>query len=175
MQASKSTTRVSRSLSGGLAAIAIMLGASGANGQTPAPAPAPQLYEYAVKFVCGRAGSVQGLLPPVAPGFYFTDINVHNPNSGTIEFKKKFAVAFPNQKAGPVSQFFGAVLKSDEAFSVDCGEITKKLNLPPLNFVTGFAVFQTAREIDVVAVYTTAATQSGTILTMHTERVPKRP
>lgn len=64
--------------------------------------------------------------PPVATGFYFTDINVHNPNSGPINFTKKFARALPNQKAGVVSQFFPAVLKADEAFAVECAEITKK-------------------------------------------------
>jgi hypothetical protein len=159
------STKVSRSLPGVLAAT-LVLSAGGASAQAP-------VVEYAVKFVCGRA--VQDKTTSVAPGFYFTDINVHNPNAAGVEFKKKFAVALPNQKPGPVSQFFGAALKPDEAFSVDCFEILKRLGLSPSNFVTGFAVFQTTRELDVVAVYTAAASPSSPVVTMHMERVPKRP
>ena len=51
----------------------------------------------------------------------------------------------------------------------------KRLDISPSAFVTGFAVFQTPREIDVVAVYTTATSLTGNIVTMHMERVPKRP
>jgi hypothetical protein len=132
-------------------------------------------FEYAVKFVCGRSIPNPQTLPPVAPGFYFTAVNVHNPNPGSIEFRKKFAQALPNQKAGRVSQLFPAALKADEAFEVDCPEITRALELRPGTFVKGFVVFQTARELDVVAVYTAAATPIGNVITMTTERVPKRP
>jgi hypothetical protein len=161
---------VPTALPGVLAAIAVVLGASGAYSQT-------QLNQYAVKFVCGKAAPTPAGPPPVAVGYYSTDINVHSPNSGTIQFRKKFAVALPNQKAGQISQFFPATLQPDEAFSVECAEITKKLNLAAGSFVTGFAVFeiQGPRELDIVAVYTAAATLNGTIVTMHTERVPKRP
>jgi hypothetical protein len=134
-----------------------------------------QTFEYAVKFVCGRAASTTTSPTPVATGFYFTAINVHNPNSGPISFTKKFAVALPSQKAGIVSQPFPAALKSDEAFEVECGEITSDLKMAPLSFVTGFAVFRSVQEIDIVAVYTTAANQTGSVVTMQTERVPKRP
>jgi hypothetical protein len=161
--------------------IAIGLSASTASSQpapapTPAPAPAPQLFEYAVKFVCNRAGiSTPNLPVPVAPGFYHTAINVHNPNPGTVEFRKKFAQALPFQKPGKISELAGAALKSDEAFDVECIEITKRLGLPPGTFVTGFAVFQTARELDIVAVYTASQAPNAPVATMHTERVPKRP
>jgi hypothetical protein len=138
--------------------------------------PAPQTFEYAVKFVCGRAGASTAQLPvPVAPGFYFTAINVHNPQSGAVEFRKKFAQALPNQKPGKISELVGAALKADEAFDVECTEITKRLGLPAGTFVTGFAVFLTQRELDIVAVYTTASAPSGPVTTLHTERVPKRP
>jgi hypothetical protein len=133
------------------------------------------MFEYAVKFVCGRAVGTSAVPPPVATGSYFTAINVHNPNSGTIEFRKKFALALPNQKAGIVSQFFPAVLKTDEAFEVDCAEITRNVQVPPGRFAKGFAVFHSARELDIVAVYTAAASPTGSVVTMHMERVPKRP
>jgi hypothetical protein len=151
--------------------IAIGLSASAANSQS-----AP--FEYAVKFVCNKAGISTAQLPvPVAPGFYHIAINVHNPNPGTVEFRKKFVQALPYQKAGKVTDLVGAVLKSDEAFDVECMEITKRLNLGQGTFVTGFVVFQSSRELDIVAVYTAAgvASPNGPIVTMHTERVPKRP
>ena len=171
MQTSILSMKMLPSLVGISTIIAIGLSASAANSQS-----AP--FEYAVKFVCNKAGISTAQLPvPVAPGFYHTAINVHNPNPGAIEFRKKFAQALPFQKAGKVTDLVGAVLKSDEAFDVECIEITKRLSLAPLTFVTGFVVFQTARELDIVAVYTAAgvASPNGPIVTMHTERVPKRP
>jgi len=140
-----------------------------------AAAQAPQGFQYAVKFVCGRSVPNAQVTPPVAPGFYFTAINVHNPNPGPIEFRKKFAQALPNQKAGRVSRLFPAALKEDEAFEVDCPEISRGLDVRPGTFVKGFVVLQTEREIDVVAVYTTAAAATGNVISMTTERVPKRP
>jgi hypothetical protein len=137
-------------------------------------AQAAQVFQYAVKFVCGSALPTAPAAPhPVAPGTYFTAIDVHNPNSGTINFTKKFARALPNQQAGAVTQLFPATLKSDQAFEVECTGITNKLQMQPQSFVTGFAVFQSADELDIVAVYTAAANLNGPVVTMHTERVPK--
>jgi hypothetical protein len=178
MQWPNSSSSTLAALSCTAALIATGLGIGPAHSQAPAaPAPVPpQQFEYAVKFVCGRAGVSTAQLPvPVAPGFYYTAINVHNPQPGTLEFRKKFAQALPNQKAGRISELAGAALKPDEAFDVECTEITKRLGLPPQTFVTGFAVFLTARELDIVAVYTTASSPSGPVTTLHTERVPKRP
>jgi hypothetical protein len=124
-----------------------------------------------VKFICGR--SANPATPQVlATGTYFTAINVHNPWGGTVGFKKKFAVALPNEKAGKISPFFDASLKSDEAFEIDCRDITSKLQTQA-PFVKGFAVIETARELDIVAVYT-AAGSTGSVETMHLERVPPR-
>lgn len=134
-----------------------------------------RMFEYAVKFVCGRAAPTPTAAPILAQGVYFTDINVHNPNNDVARFRKKFAVALPEQKAGPVTRLFEAELKSDEAFSVDCNEITKRVNVIPGRFVTGFAVFQSPAELDVVAVYSAAASPGAFVAAMHMERVPKRP
>jgi hypothetical protein len=40
-------------------------------------------YQYAAKFVCGRATPTNLI---VAPGQYFTAINVHNPNGSSNLF-----------------------------------------------------------------------------------------
>jgi hypothetical protein len=179
MQVFSSRTR--SALSGLFAIIGAGLIPGAAHAQPPAPPPvppAPPINEYAVKFVCGRAPVSTAALPvPVVPGFYATAVNVHYPGAGEVSFRKKFVQALPNQKPGKVSEFAGAALKSDEAFDVECLEIMKRLGLPPTSFVTGFVVFQifAPRELDIVAVYTAAAAPTGPVVTMHVERVPKRP
>ena len=156
--------------------IAMGLGITPAQSQAPAatapvPQPVPQMFEYAVKFVCGRSG---GQVLQVAPGFYFTDVNVHNPNSTAITFRKKFVLALIEQKQSkPTDWVPPKEFGPDYAFAVECREILKALGSPP--FATGFVVFQSPREMDIVAVYTTGATPSGPVSTFHTERVPKRP
>ena len=74
--------------------------------------PQQSVMQYAVKFVCGKSdGTV------VAPGEYWTAINVHNPTPLPVKFKKKFAVGFPSERPGPVSKFFDAKLEPDETFA----------------------------------------------------------
>src|SRR5579864_1005277 len=87
------------------------------DGQTPktdAPNSAKS-FEYAVKFVCGKPEA-----PVVAPGEYFTAINVHNPSYRPVGFRKKVAVALPGEKPGPISEFFEAHLNPDQALEIDC-------------------------------------------------------
>jgi hypothetical protein len=127
----------------------------------------PKSFEYAVKFVCGKSdGGV------VAPGTYFTAINVHNPNDRGIAFRKKFAVAFPGEKPGPISRFYDAKLGPDQAFEIDCPDILRKAQAKE-PFLKGFAVIQTGLELDIVAVYT-AAGATGRVETMELERVAPR-
>src|SRR5205814_6385304 len=157
------------------ALIAMGLGVGPAQSQAPAaPAPVPpipQMFEYAVKFVCGRSVAQPQTPPQVAPGYYWTDVNVHSP-TGT-GFRKKFVLALPNQKPSKPTDFVNAELGTDFAFAVECQEIMKRLGVG--GFATGFVVFQSPRELDIVAVYTTASVPGGPVSTFHTERVPKRP
>lgn len=123
--------------------------------------------QYAVKFVCGTSeGEV------VAPGNYFTAINVHNPTYEAIYFRKKVAVALPGEQPGPVSEFFDAKLGPDEALEIDCPDIFR-LAGTDAPFLKGFVVIESNVELDVVAVYT-AAGATGQVETMHTERVSPR-
>lgn len=105
-----------------------------------------QRYEYAVKFVCGRPE-----VPVVAPGEYFTAINVHNPGALPALFLKKIAVALPGEKAGPVSRFFPAQLRPDQALEIDCPDILQHARAQ--GFLKGFVVIESYSELDVVAVY----------------------
>lgn len=105
-----------------------------------------QQYEYAVKFVCGDP-----VAPVVAPGRYFTAINVHNPGQLPVLFRKKVAVALPGERVGPVSQFYEARLMSNEALEIDCPDILEHAH--QAGFLKGFVVIESPMELDVVAVY----------------------
>ncbi len=125
-------------------------------------------FQYAVKFICGKSnGSV------VAPGNYFTAINVHNPAHTAVRFQKKVAIALPGEKAGPISKLFDAGLDADEAMEIDCPDIREHSPLQA-DFLKGFVVIESDAELDVVAVYTVAG-QDGWIETMFMDRVPGRP
>jgi hypothetical protein len=131
------------------------------------------VFQYAAKLVCGKStGKV------VAPGVYFTAINVHNPTDTTIGLRAKVAVALPGLQPGPVSKFYTAQLGPDEALEIDCPdifnpEIFKFLEQTKAGFLKGFVVIESEVELDVVAVYT-ATGQAKQIQTLHTERVPAR-
>ena len=124
-------------------------------------------FQYAAKFVCGKPDS-----DVVAPGIYFTAVNVHNPATKAVVFRKKFAIALPNEKAGPVSKFYDAKLGPDEAFEIDCKDIFRKTQ-GQASFLKGFAVLESDSELDVVTVYT-AAGATGQVETMELERVAPR-
>lgn len=124
-------------------------------------------FQYAAKFVCGKsAGEV------VAPGVYFTAVNVHNPTYETIRFRKKIAVALPGEKPGPVSKFFDAKLGPDQALEIDCRDIFEHADTKA-DFLKGFVLIESDIELDVVTVYT-AGGREGQVETLHTERVPPR-
>ena len=128
------------------------------------------VFEYAVKFICGRSdGEI------LAPGVYYTAINVHNPTNTAISFRKKFAVAWPSERPGPKTDFIGTELGPDLALEIDCPDIVRHLRAAHIDgpFFKGFAVIQSKVELDVVAVYT-AAGANGQVATMHLERVPTR-
>jgi hypothetical protein len=125
------------------------------------------ILQYASKFVCGKSTG-----EPVAPGAYFTAINVHNPTYAPIGFRVKIAVASPGLKPGPVSEFHDVELGPDEALEIDCQDI-RKFAKTDADFLKGFVVIESEVELDVVAVYT-AAGREGEVETLHTERVSPR-
>jgi hypothetical protein len=125
------------------------------------------IIQYAVKFVCGKSKGVV-----VAPGQYWTAINVHNPwhgKEGEVHFRKKVAFASPVTDVPKFEEPF-TKLQPDQALEIDCNEIPEQAGV---DFVKGFVVIQSDRELDVVAVYT-AAGVDGQIETLHTERVSPR-
>lgn len=137
------------------------------------PAAAQEEYfEYAVKIVCGSPTRERAAA--VAPGTYFTAINIHNPNPDPIDtvfFGKKFALTAAKEKPGPVSSFSVNWLISDRALEIDCNDMFARTKVK--GFAKGFAVIQSPAVLDVVAVYT-AAGGTDRVETMYLERVPPR-
>jgi hypothetical protein len=171
MRSWQSRSATFRALPTILICIALASVASAAHSQT-APV------QYAAKYVCGVAGAAAGAAGAgiVAPGAYYTSINVHNPNAQAVEFEKLFDIALPSEKqGGRISQPVRASLKPQEAFEIECADIATHLDQNPKIFWKGFVTLRSSAELDVVAVYTAAASAGGSVVALHTERVPKRP
>ncbi len=132
--------------------------------------------EYAAKVICGVSAPTTAIpVPPVARGAYFTALNVRNAAGQVNDLKWKIAIALPGEKPGPVSQFFiPGPLQPDQALEIDCPDIAKRIGKKADEFVKGFVVVQSNLELDVVAVYTTAAMLTGTVSSIEIERVPRR-
>jgi hypothetical protein len=132
-------------------------------------------YQYAVKIVCGQVvASAAGGFTPVAPGQYWTAINVHNPDKcKAATFRWKIVVALPGA-TGPIPVFQKpVVLGPDMAMEIDNEQILHG-SAPPLPpFVKGYVVLESDVELDVVAVYTGSNGPCGSN-SFATERVPAR-
>ena len=125
------------------------------------------IYLYAAKFVCGKTDN-----RIVAPGEYFTAINVHNASPTTaVRYIKRFAIALPEERPGKISELAGGTLGPDKAMGIDCENIYKHTNTPPGQFLEGYALLYSLGELDVVSIHTAGHTA---VETLHTERVPVR-
>lgn len=140
------------------------------------------VFEYAVKVICGPT---QGVLPPIAPGRYFTAVNLHNPSDTTATLQFKVAISSKPHPdtvlvGGAVSGFRPSQLRPDQATEIDCAHVIALANMvaPKTSFVKGFVVIQSRSELDVVAVYTasgpTARVQTMTLERVAARRVPLR-
>lgn len=127
-------------------------------------------YQYAVKVVCGKQKKDKGI---VAPGRYFTAINIHNPTQNRVQFKRKLAIAYPGAKPGPVSDWEIAEIGPGQAVEIDCPDIFE-LAGKDKKFIKGFLTIACLSELDVVAVYTTSEISCRQVNAFHTERVPAR-
>jgi hypothetical protein len=135
-------------------------------------------FQYAVKVVCGVANAdTPGMPPtPVAPGRYWTAINIHNPDKcRSARFRWKVAIA---RRLGedievPLYQSF-RVLGPDQAVEIDCDVISQVLPPPAPGFIKGYVVLESDMELDVVAVYSGGQAGCAALSSIHTERVPAR-
>jgi hypothetical protein len=130
-------------------------------------------FQYAVKVACGEVKP--GNNTPVAPGRYWTAVNVHNPDKcKDANFRLKVGIAQLNLQS-PVSQYYGPfALRPDGMVEFDClviRFIAGQIVSPAPAFVKGFMVIECDRALDVVAVYSGSA-GSTTANSFSTERVP---
>lgn len=133
-------------------------------------------FQYAAKVVCGRvAAGPAGAATPVAPGQYWTAVNIHNP-SKCQGARLRWKVAVGGQGVpGFISTYRNLrELGPDAALELDCRQIMSALLPPVPPFVKGYIVIESDVELDVVSVYTTAQTPTGALNSFHTERVPPR-
>ena len=145
----------------------VLLSASVSTNAQPGPGASLTLNMYAAKFVCGKSDN-----RIVAPGQYFTAINVHNPSPTTRAiYIKRFAIALPEEKPGRISEFARGILGPDEAMGIDCENIYKHTGASPGTFIEGYALLYSPSELDVVSIYTAGHSE---VETLHTERVPVR-
>ena len=168
-------------VSAGLAAIMAVTSISTTAQPASAQVIAPQfVYSYAVKFVCGYQPPIQNAAganvftePPVKSGNYATEINIFNPQFRDLQLRKRFIVLSANGKSIKEPESVSHVmtmtmgLKSGYATMDDC-ELLWKLTkitpqLPPNNsLLIGFLVINSKLELDIDAVYTSAAVRVNT-------------
>ena len=122
--------------------------------------------QYAAKVMCGKSNR-----PGVAPGVYYTAINIHNPGRDSVLFRYKFALTGPNQQPGPITPWIPSSLRYDQAIEIEC---TDSLVRVGHGFAKGFLVLETTREeLDVVGVYTVVGSTKA-VQALAIERVPVR-
>lgn len=117
-------------------------------------------YEYSAKVVCGEQSDPSQLA--LTQGLYATTVNIHNPGTRPVTFFKKLALTRPprEQAPGQVLPIAEDLLHYDQALSVDCPDIERRLFNDddgfPGGFIEGFVVIQSAASLDVTAVYTSS-------------------
>jgi hypothetical protein len=130
-------------------------------------------FQYAVKIVCGEIKAVDNT--PLAPGRYWTAVNVHNPDPcKNANFRFKLGIARLDLMS-PVTRYWGPFpLRPDGMVEFDCPFIKFLAGLlvsPAPAFVKGYMVIASDIPLDVVAVYSGSAGSSAAN-SFHTERVP---
>jgi hypothetical protein len=131
-------------------------------------------FKGSAKFVCGKPARdvIDAFAFPT--GTYFTTINVTNPNPGAVSGTKRFSIALLAQRPGRFTPTIHWTLRSSESMQIDCGDIYRKMQIPPGTFIDGFVhIVGAPSRFDVTAVYSTANTD-GRIVSMDIEEVTMR-
>jgi CARDB len=123
----------------------------------------PGAFKYSAKLICGVQDDPDDIR--LVQGLYATAINILNPNEKRARFTKKLALTYPpgEQKPGRVLLIGEDELGSDEGLEVDCLDIRRKLfpNGYPTPYIKGFVVITSNMSLDVTAVYTSRAIDTG--------------
>lgn len=129
--------------------------------QLPAVGPA-----YRAKFVCGDRPPSNDF-DAVAPGRYYTALNIYNPSADSVIVRTWIATTAPGfvpgtRVAGPT-----VTIPSRLAAEMDCGEI---LRASERHFLKGFIEIRATRPVLVIGVYTVA--DSVRAVSIDVERIP---
>lgn len=155
------------------------------------------MWSYSVKFVCGvqipHLTDLQAVgEPPVKPGNYATEINIHNYQYREAKVGKKLLVLFDKNEAigrepktVEPSKYENIVLRPDAATMDDCYHLWEVLRgiVPPVPapLMIGYLVILSPVDLDIDAVYTAEVgntSADGTLLVsltgnaMDVERIP---
>src|SRR5213082_2078238 len=87
---------------------------------------------YVAKFVCGKATQTEIGALAVAPGTYFTAINVHNLSTNQLaQVTKLFSAGNISERPGRMSEPINMPLAPGNTILIDCHEILGRLGAPP--------------------------------------------
>ena len=107
------------------------------------------------KYVCGKADQPHIDAWAFAPGYYYTTLNVTNPNDGVlVSGRKRFSVAKLRQNVGPWTQWVPWQLGPGQSMQVDCSDIYAYLGIVPGTFIDGFVHFLGDQRYAITGVYT---------------------
>ncbi len=136
-------------------------------------------YVYSVKYVCGIQ-DFERKDSPVRPGFYATEINIHNYNSKEARVQK---YVLPLVDRGEVlgrepryvkpEAFDSIVLPSDTATLDDCTRLQELLYggiNPDAPLMIGFLEIVSDVELNITAVYTAASLETKQLVSMDVEQ-----
>ncbi len=152
-------------------------------------------FVYTVKFLCNNATNATAAWSiGLEPGFYDTDINIHNPSYSTTNASivKKFVLAIPeNSSLGPppATQILPAnpspyvlrqaILEPDAAMRLDCREILtvlSTLGTRPLQVAKGFVIiYSNTNDLDVWAEYTSLGATAGSTPALDVVKIQPSP
>lgn len=110
-------------------------------------APARPKFQYAVKFIC--KSSIPGTSledKAFLPGNYQTIVNIHNPFTKPVRYRKKLAWAIE------ISPYFPGELKGDGVATISCQQV-QDFGLHLIHGFEGFLIIESETSLDVSAVY----------------------
>ncbi len=125
-------------------------------------------YVYSVKFVCGSADVDPRERPIVEPGFYATEINIHNYRPEDVEIRKEFLILVEDGEAiGREPESVGVrgtdaiALAPNTATMDDCVRVAEITGVDTSILTIGYLVLRSTQAINVDAVYTTTGFEAG--------------
>ncbi len=149
-------------------------------------------FSYTVKFLCNLgtdASHAQNI--GLEPGFYQTDINIHNPSfqASNATIVKKFVLAVPEEVGPPPAiqtvpavpspyVLRWAILQPDAAMRLDCREILGLVSPAGtlLTFGKGFVIlYSDTGRLDVWAEYTAANSSGFGVVAVEIVKIPPAP